>query len=53
MLNVQEANESTTYLGLPNLLGRNKSGVLGYLKDKMRERVQGWEKKFYPGEERS
>ena len=29
-------------LGLPNLVGRNKSGVLGFLKDKMKNRVLSW-----------
>lgn len=45
MLQFKEADASTKYFGLPNTFGRNKSVVLGYLKDRMRERVQGWEKK--------
>lgn len=27
------------------MMGRNKSAILGYLKDRMNERVQGWDKK--------
>ncbi|KAL8133302.1 hypothetical protein AgCh_008677 [Apium graveolens] len=33
-LQIQQADCSTKYLGLPNTLGRNKSVVLGYLKEK-------------------
>lgn len=33
------------YLGLPNMVGKKKSAALGYLKDCLRERIQGWEKK--------
>lgn len=28
------------------MLGRKKSAILGYLKDRMKERVQRWDKKF-------
>lgn len=30
-------------MGLPNILGRNKSTALGFLKDKVRQRVQSWD----------
>lgn len=46
VLGVNEAGESSTYLGLPNILGRNKSVLLGYLKEKMRQRIQRWEGSF-------
>ncbi|XP_062086997.1 uncharacterized protein LOC133793717 [Humulus lupulus] len=46
MLKVSEAGESCTYLGLPNILGRNKNTILGFLKDKMRKKIQSWEGKF-------
>lgn len=39
---MSEAEESVKYLGLPNLIGRNKSGVLGFLKEKMKQRVLSW-----------
>ncbi|XP_074326550.1 uncharacterized protein LOC141664498 [Apium graveolens] len=35
-----EASASTQYLGLPNCIGRNKSAILGYLKDRVRNRIQ-------------
>lgn len=46
LLNFQEADESTTYLGLPNIIGRNKNVVLGYLKNRMQTRIEGYEKKL-------
>lgn len=46
MLNFHEANNNTHYLGLPNILGRKKSVILGYLKDRLQSRVQGWDKKY-------
>ena len=45
-LNILEAGESSLYLGLPNLMGRNKSIFLGYLKDKIRKRILQWEGRF-------
>lgn len=39
---MREADDNVTYLGLPNMVGRNKSRVFGFLKDKMRNRVQSW-----------
>ncbi|XP_074377255.1 putative mitochondrial protein AtMg00310 [Apium graveolens] len=41
-----EASEHSTYLGLPNILGRNKSAVLGYLKDKVNSRIRSWDGNF-------
>ncbi|XP_030483709.2 uncharacterized protein LOC115700281 [Cannabis sativa] len=46
ILKVQEARETSTYLGLPNILGRNKNVLLGFLKEKMRKKIQSWEGKF-------
>ncbi|KAM6569941.1 hypothetical protein CsatB_017926 [Cannabis sativa] len=43
MLGVNEARDDSTYLGLPNIVDRNKTALLGFLKDKMRKRIQGWE----------
>lgn len=42
---MQQADNSTKYLGLPNMLGRNKSVVLGYLKDKVKASIQNWQAK--------
>ena len=39
---IHEADDNCTYLGLPNILGRNKSVILGYLKDRLRHRIQSW-----------
>ncbi|KAM6541169.1 hypothetical protein CsatB_005616 [Cannabis sativa] len=43
MLGIYEADENDTYLGLPYSVGRNKNAILGFLKDKIRKRIQGWE----------
>ncbi|XP_062080209.1 uncharacterized protein LOC133784961 [Humulus lupulus] len=45
-MSIHEADDNSTYLGLPNILGRNKSVILGYLKDRIRHRIQSWESKF-------
>lgn len=37
-LQMTEADENYKYLGLPNLVGRNKSSVLGFLKEKVRNK---------------
>lgn len=39
---IREADDSSKYLGLPNNLGRNKSTVFGYLKDKVMSIIQNW-----------
>lgn len=41
-----EASANSTYLGLPNMLGRNKSAVLGYLTDKACAQINSWDGKF-------
>uniref|UniRef100_A0A803NMT2 DUF4283 domain-containing protein n=1 Tax=Cannabis sativa TaxID=3483 RepID=A0A803NMT2_CANSA len=46
VLQMRQANENSTYLGLPSTMGRNKTDVLGYLKDRVRKRLQGWEGTF-------
>lgn len=45
-LGIHEADDNNMYLGLPNILGRNKTVILGYLKDRIHHRVQSWEGKF-------
>lgn len=44
-LNFHEANERSLYLGLPNTIGRNKYSIFGYIKEKLNDRIQGWDKK--------
>lgn len=39
ILHMVDADDKGTYLGLPNMMSRNKSTTLGFLKDKIR-RVQ-------------
>ncbi|XP_074336512.1 uncharacterized protein LOC141673666 [Apium graveolens] len=45
-LQFHEADENTTYLGLPSILGSNKNDVLGYLKDRMQKGIEGYDKKL-------
>lgn len=45
-LNFPEADETTHYLGLPNFIGRRKSALLGYLKERVKDRVQAWDGKI-------
>lgn len=45
MLQINEADNSSKYLGLPNILGINKSVVFGYLRDKVKTSVQRWNEK--------
>lgn len=40
---MREAGDNSTYLGLPNMLGRNKASLLVFLKDKVNKRVQSWD----------
>ncbi|XP_062116553.1 uncharacterized protein LOC133830553 [Humulus lupulus] len=42
-LHIPEAGPASMYLGLPNTLGRNKSVMLGFIKDKIRKRIEQWE----------
>lgn len=41
----QQATDHTTYLGLPNIIGRNKSALFGFLKERLQNHTQGWDKK--------
>ncbi|KAM6577785.1 hypothetical protein CsatB_029622 [Cannabis sativa] len=40
------ALEESLYLGLPSSMGQNKATTLGYLKEKLRKRLQAWGTKF-------
>ncbi|XP_060959224.1 uncharacterized protein LOC115699974 [Cannabis sativa] len=46
IMGINEAGENSFYLGLPNTLGQNKTALLGFLKDKMRKKIQSWEGRF-------
>ncbi|XP_030477890.1 uncharacterized protein LOC115694929 [Cannabis sativa] len=43
MLEIYEGDKNGYYLGLPCSVGRNKNAIFGFLKDKLRKRIQGWE----------
>ncbi|XP_060962282.1 uncharacterized protein LOC133032375 [Cannabis sativa] len=45
-MRIQEAGEDNMYLRLPSIVGRNKNAVLGFLKERMRKRINGWEGRF-------
>ncbi|XP_062086353.1 uncharacterized protein LOC133792461 [Humulus lupulus] len=45
-LDILEAGLGCFYLGLPSMLGRNKTVMLGFLKERIRQRIEGWEGKL-------
>lgn len=45
-LRLHEADENSHYLGLPNIIGRKKSAILGFLKERLQSRMQGWDKQI-------
>uniref|UniRef100_A0A803PMN5 RNase H type-1 domain-containing protein n=1 Tax=Cannabis sativa TaxID=3483 RepID=A0A803PMN5_CANSA len=46
MLDMSIAEDGSFYLGLPSTISRNKTTVLGYLRDKVRNRLKTWEGRF-------
>lgn len=44
-LQIREADENSKYLGFPNILGRNKSVVFVYLKEKVKASIRNWNEK--------
>lgn len=46
VLQMKEVGEEVKYLGLPNIVGRNKSKAFGFLKEKMKQKVQAWKKNW-------
>ncbi|XP_060962204.1 uncharacterized mitochondrial protein AtMg00310-like [Cannabis sativa] len=46
LLGMTIAGENSLYLGLPSTMSRNKLAVLGFLKERVQKRIQGWESKF-------
>lgn len=41
-LNMRLTDGGSLYLGLPGMVGRNKTAVLGFIKDKIRAKIRGW-----------
>ena len=46
LFGVSKGQEGSTCLGLPNMMGRNKSGALQFIKDRLRDRINTWHGKF-------
>lgn len=46
-LSMKEADSRSKYLGLPNILGRNKYVILGFLKEKVNARIESWRDKSF------
>lgn len=44
-LGFMEADANSLYLGLPSFLHRKKTVAFGYIKEKMQQKLQGWDKK--------
>uniref|UniRef100_A0A803QDQ2 DUF4283 domain-containing protein n=1 Tax=Cannabis sativa TaxID=3483 RepID=A0A803QDQ2_CANSA len=45
-IGMMEASEGSHYLGLPNIIDRNKNAILGFLKNKLINRLNSWHDKF-------
>ncbi|XP_019161023.1 PREDICTED: uncharacterized protein LOC109157626 [Ipomoea nil] len=46
ILGVEQGDTAGRYLGLPSLVGRNKKEILGFLKEKILNRVRSWNTRF-------
>ncbi|KAM6553480.1 hypothetical protein CsatB_014242 [Cannabis sativa] len=46
VLGMTEATDGSLYLGLPNIIGRKKTVILGFLKNKIINRLNSWNGKF-------
>lgn len=46
IMGIQEGNQKGSYLGLPSLIGRRKSEILGFIKGKIMGRIKSWNNKF-------
>lgn len=44
-LQIREADDNSKYLGLPNILGRNKTVVFRYLKERVKASISNWNEK--------
>ncbi|KAM6544277.1 hypothetical protein CsatB_008724 [Cannabis sativa] len=45
-LQMQEVEDNCMYLGIPNIMGQNKSVVLGFLIERVQKNIQSWDAKF-------
>lgn len=45
-LQMVEADEHSQYLGLPNIIGRNKTAIFDFLREKVRGRIKSWNDRF-------
>lgn len=45
-MEMSETAEDCKYLDLPNTMGHNKNAILGYLKERVRQRIKKWDGKF-------
>ncbi|XP_060965258.1 uncharacterized protein LOC133034228 [Cannabis sativa] len=45
-LGMSEATDGSFYLGLPNIFGRKKTVILGFLKNKIINRINSWDGEF-------
>ena len=46
ILSVGSTDNHGLYLGLPSIMGKNKSGILSFVKEKGWKRLQGWRNKL-------
>ena len=45
-MGVLEIKEYEKYLGLPTVVGKNKSASLNFIKERVWEKLQGWKEKI-------
>lgn len=47
VLQIEQKEAGGSYLGLPNMMGRSKAEILGFIKDKVRNRLQSWDDRWF------
>lgn len=48
ILHMEEVGEDCKYLGLPNMMKKSKVAILGFLKEKVKNRMSSWDGKWFP-----